>query len=160
MRTIQVRPLTVEAFAPYGSFANFLNPTGVQFGGFYRDQVLMPISGRMPVALSPLTVEKPEKMIVSKAEYHDYTAELVLPLDDDCVVHVAPASQGPVPEQTEAFLVPQGTALCLKAGTWHLAALPVHVPTLHVLIGLPERTYHNDCIVVEYAPADQMELVL
>lgn len=30
-------------------------------------------------------------------------------LDDDVVLHVAPPSKEPVPELTEAFLIPKGT---------------------------------------------------
>ncbi len=160
MRTITAKPLTVEAFAPYGTYSDFLHPTGMDLNNFYRDQVLMPLSGRMPVAFSPLRVTKSEKMIVTAAEYHNYTPEVVMPLDDDVVLHVAPASAGPVPELTEAFLVPKGTLVCLKTGTWHLAAMPIHNAEAHVLIALPERTYFNDCHVVEYAPEDQIEITL
>lgn len=160
MKTISVKPLSVEAFAPFGTYCSITNPVGFDLNGFYRDQVRMPVSGRVPVAFSPLTVQKPEKMIVTSAEYHDYTPEIVLPMDDDVVLHVAPASAAPVPELTEAFLVPKGTLVCLHIGTWHLAALPVHNPEVHVLIALPERTYFNDCHVVEYAPEDQVEITL
>lgn len=158
MKTIQAKPITVEAFAKYGAFASVLTPEGVDLGGFYRDQVLMPTSGRMPVAFSPLVVPKPAKMVVSAAEYHNYTPEIVLPMDDDAVIHVAPASKDPVPEMTEAFLVPKGTVVRLNTGVWHLAALPVHSDALHVLIVLPERTYLNDCTVVQYDKKEQMEI--
>ena len=160
MRTIQAKPLSVEAFAPYGTYSDLLHPTGMDFNGFYRDQVLMPLSGRMPVAFSPLTVRRAERKIVTSAEYHNYTPEGVLPLDDDMVLHVAPASNEPVPQLTEAFLVPKGTMVCLRAGTWHLAAMPVNVEEGHVLIVLPERTYFNDGHVVQYAPEDQVEILL
>lgn len=160
MRTITAKPLSVEAFAPFGTYSDCLHPSGMNLNDFYRDQVLMPLSGRMPVAFSPLVVRKSEKMIVTAAEYHNYTPEVVLPLDDDVVLHVAPASSGPVPELTEAFLVPKGTLVCLRTGTWHLAAMPIHLEEAHVLIALPERTYFNDCHVVEYAPEDQIEIQL
>jgi len=160
MRTIQAKPITQEAFAPYGAFASILEPTGFELGGFYRDQVLYPTSGRMPVAFSPLAVPKPEKMIVSMAEYHNYTPEIVLPMDDDAVIYVAPASKAPVPELTEAFLVPKGTVVRLNVGVWHLVAMPVNNPVLHVLIALPERTYLNDCTVVTYDRKAQIEIVL
>ena len=81
-------------------------------------------------------------------------------MDDDVVLHVAPASKDPVPQLTEAFLVPKGTAVCLNAGVWHLAALPVNMDEAHVLIVLPERTYNNDCVVVEYPEQDWVEIEL
>jgi len=114
----------------------------------------------MPSAFSPLVVPKPEKMIVTTVEYHNYTSEIVLPMDDDAVIHVAPASKEPVPEQTEAFIVPKGTVVRLNVGVWHLAAMPVHADALHVLIVLPERTYANDCTVVQYDRKQQFEITL
>jgi len=158
MRKIKAVPITAENFRPYGSFASMLNPTGNCFPGdatFYPDQVELNIQGGKPVTFSPLTVQKPEKMIVTKAEYHNYTGEGVLVLDDDAVLHVAPPSNKViVPEKTEAFIVPKGTLVKLNTGVWHLAALPVNVDLLHVMIILPERVYANDCIVCDY-PEDQ-----
>lgn len=160
MRKIKAKPITMENFAPYGCFASILKPKGNCLGTFYPDQVLFPVSGYMPVAFSPLASPKPERMIVDSAEYHDLTGEGVLCLNDDVVIHVAPPSKEPVPEKTEAFLVPRGTMVKLNAGVWHLAALPVHEDVAHILIVLPERTYKSDCVVVQYAPEDQIEIEL
>jgi ureidoglycolate lyase len=158
MRKIKAVPITNENFRPYGTFASFLNPAGNCFPGdatFYPDQVELNIQGGKPVTFSPLTVKKAEKMIVDKAEYHNFTGEGVCVIDDDAVLHVAPPSNCViVPEKTEAFIVPKGTLVKLNTGVWHLAALPVHNDLLHVMIILPERVYANDCIVCEY-PEDQ-----
>ena len=164
MKTIKAVPITVENFKPYGTFVNFLNPTGNCFPGdatFYPDQAALNVQGGKPVTFSPLTVKKPERMIVDKAEYHDFTGEGVLGLDDDFVLHVAPVSNRTiVPELTEAFIVPKGTLCVLNTGVWHLAALPVHNDLLHVMIVLPERVYANDCKVCEYPSDRQVEIVL
>lgn len=160
MKTIKAVPITAENFKPYGDFTDLLNPEGYSLGDFYQDRLLMHMAGNMQVAFSPLIVRKPERMIVSQAEYHNTTQECVLCLDDDVVVHVAPAGKEPVPELTEAFLVPQGTMVCLKTGTWHLSAIPVHKDVAHVLIVLPERIYNNDCIVVDYPEDQQVEIIL
>lgn len=160
MRTIKAKPIKVENFAEYGSFTSVLEPTGSSLGSFYNDKVLLPVSGTMPIAFSPLVVEKPEKMIVTEAEYHNTTGEGILALDDDIVLHVAPPSKEPVPELTEAFVVPKGTIVKIKTGVWHLSAIPVHQDIAHVLIVLPERIYMNDCIVVQYPEEEQIEIVL
>ena len=164
MITIQAKPITVEGFRPYGSFASMLDPQGNCFPGdatFYPDQVMLPAQGARPIAFSPLTVKKPERMIVTQAEYHDTTGEGVFVLDDDAVIHVAPPSNRQiVPEKTEAFIVPKGTLVKLNTGVWHLAALPVHNDVLHVMIVLPERVYANDCIVCDYPEDRQFEIVL
>ncbi|MBQ0058751.1 MAG: ureidoglycolate lyase [Lachnospiraceae bacterium] len=160
MRTIKAKPITAENFRAFGEFASVMNPSGMNFGEFYRDQVLMPVSGEMPMAFSPLVVRKADKMIVETAEIHDKTPEMSVCLDDDIVLHVAPASNGPVPELTEAFIVPQGTIVRVNAGVWHFAAMPINKEVAHVIIGLPERTYKNDCTVVNYSDDDKVEIVL
>lgn len=160
MKTIKAKAITAENFKPYGDFTDLLHPEGYSLGDFFQDRVLMHSAGNMQVAFSPLLIRKPEKMIVDKAEFHNTTQEGILCLDDDVVIHVAPASKEPVPELTEAFLVPKGTFVCLKTGTWHLSAIPVNEELAHVLIVLPERIYNNDCIVVDYPEDRQVEIVL
>lgn len=160
MRTIKAQPITLENFKAYGDFTDLLNPEGFALGNFYRDRVTMHFSGEMQAAFSPLVICKPEKMIVTQAEYHNTTQEGILCLDDDMIIHVAPAGNDPVPELTEAFIVPKGTFVCLRTGAWHLAPMPVNKDVAHVLIVLPERIYHNDCIVVDYPEEDQFEIVL
>ena len=139
MRKIKAKPITAESFKGYGSFTDLLNPEGYSLGDFYQDRLLMHFAGDMQAAFSPLLIRKPEKMIVNQAEFHNSTQEGILCLDDDVVVHVAPAGKDPVPELTEAFLVPKGTMVCLNTGVWHLSAIPVNKELAHVLIVLPER---------------------
>ena len=160
MRTIKAKPITIENFAPYGSFVDILNPTGSSLGNFYNDKVLYPVSGSMPVGFSPMIAEKPEEMIVTAAEYHNTTGEVMLPLDDDVVLHVAPPSKGPVPELTEAFIVPKGTLIRINTGVWHKGMLPLHQQMAHILIVLPERIYMNDCTIITYAEEDQIKIEL
>ena len=162
MMTIKAVPITNENFRPYGSFASMLEPSGNCFPGdatFFPDQVEMCVHGA--VTFSPLTVKKPDRMIVTQAEYHDHTAEGVFVIDDDAIIHVAPPSNRViVPEKTEAFIVPKGTLVKLNTGVWHLAALPVNKALLHVMIILPERVYANDCTVCQYPEDRQVEITL
>lgn len=160
MRTIKAKPITVENFQLYGSFTKILEPTGFSLGDFYPDKCHFPVSTQLPITFSPLITHKPAEYIVTTAEYHDYTCEGVVPMDDDMIIHVAPASKEPIPHLTEAFLVPKGTAVRLNPGVWHLAALPVNLEEGHVLIVLPERTYKNDCVVVDYPEADWVKIEL
>ena len=71
MKTIKAIPITHENFRPYGSFASMLDPKGNCFPGdatFYPDQVELNVQGGRPITFSPLTVKKPERMIVSQAD--------------------------------------------------------------------------------------------
>lgn len=158
MRTIKAKKLTEAEIHEYGSYYDLLNPQGHTLGNFYHDHVLYPVSGNMPIGFSTLVVQKEEKMTIRAAEYHNLTGEIILPLDGDIIVHVAPPSTKPVPELTEAFFVPKGTVLRLNVGVWHLAPFSVKEEQVHIMIALPERTYLSDCIVVNYETEQQIEI--
>ena len=95
------------------------------------------------------------------AEYHTTTWEGIVALDDDMLIHVAPASGGTsVPELAKAFLVPKGCMVKINAAIWHLCPLPANNEVLHAMIVLPECTYANDCTVVEFEEKDWFKITL
>ena len=162
MKQIKLQPITRDEFANFGEFYNMTSPDGYPLCGaihkFYPDRVTTTCKGRL--AFSPLVVNKPERMIITQQEYHTTTEELILPLDDDMIIHVAPASGGTVvTDHAKAFLVPKNTLVKLKAAIWHLAPLPANNDKLTALIILPECTYANDCPVVDLSPEEQFEIV-
>ena len=162
MKQIKVQPLTRDAFAPFGEFYDMANPDGYPLCGaihqFYPDRLTTSCTGRL--AFSPLVVKKPQSMVITQQEYHTSTEELMLPLDDDIIIHVAPASGGTVvTEHAKAFLVPKNTLVKLKTAIWHLAPLPATKDQVTVMIILPECTYANDCPVVDLSADEQFEIV-
>ena len=163
MRTVKVEALTHEAFAPYGQFYTMDAPQGYALCGeihqFFPDRMAADCQHR--VGYSPILVNKPEKMIVTQQEYHTTTWEMILPMNDDMILHVAPASAGaPVGHLSRAFLVPKHTLVKMNAAIWHLAPLPANAQELSAMIILPECTYANDCTVVDLKPEEQFEVVL
>ena len=163
MKTIKAVPLTHEAFAPFGQFYPMNAPQGYALCGelhrFFPDRLTADSNHR--VGYSPILVKKPERMIITQQEYHTTTWEMILPLDDDMILHVAPASAGtPVTHLAKAFLVPKHTLVKMNAAIWHLAPLPANVDELAAMIVLPECTYANDCTVVDLKPEEQFEIVL
>lgn len=159
MKSIRVRELTDKDFKQYGVFSSIVEPEGNHFGTFYADNIPYAATSCAPITFSPLFCCKSEKMTVTTVEYHNYAFEGIVPIDDDVVIHVAPPTTQPVPELTEAFLVPKGTAVVIKPGVWHEAPMPVHHDA-HILIVLPERTYKNDCVVVRYEEEEAIEVTL
>lgn len=162
MREVKATPITAENFAPYGSFCKMEEPTGYALQGaihkFYPDRVTGTCVGTM--AFSPIHVQKDER-IIKTAEYHTTTWEGIIPLNDDMIVHVAPASGGtPVPELAEAFIIPKGCMVKINAAIWHLCPLPVNEDVLHAIIVLPECIYANDCTVVDMEEKDWFQIVL
>ena len=158
MRTIKAQPLTVDAFREYGEFYDLLDPKGHHMGTFYHDHVLDPVSGHAPLAFSAYVVEKPEKMIVKEAEYHNDTSEIILPLDGDIITYVAAPSKELEPEHTAAFRIPKGTVVRLNAGVWHKDSFAVEQERVHTLIVLPERTYMRDCVSIPYGEENWIEI--
>lgn len=163
MRKIKAEPITHENFAPFGQFYKMDKPEGYALCGelhaFYPDRLTADCDHR--VGYSPITVKKPEKMIITQQEYHTTTWEMILPLNDDMILHVAPASAGkPVTEYAKAFIVPANTLVKMNAAIWHLAPLPANKDELNAMIILPECTYANDCTVVDLKEDEQFEIIL
>ncbi len=163
MKQIKAEPIALETFAPFGQFYAMDAPQGHALCGelhcFYPDRLSADSVSR--VGYSPMTVKKPEKMIVTQQEYHTTTWEMIMALDDDMIVHCAPASGGePVTDQARAFIVPKHTMIKFNTAIWHLAPLPVHNDVLTVMIILPECTYMNDIVVVDLTEEQQFEIVL
>ncbi len=163
MKKIQAVPITKEGFAPFGQFYQMDAPQGYALCGeiprFFPDRLTA--DSRQTVGFSPIVVRKPEKMIITQQEYHTTTWEMIFPMDDDMILHVAPASGGtPVTDYAQACLVPKHTLVKLNAAIWHLAPLPASKEALTAMIILPECTYANDCTVVDLLPEQQFEIVL
>ena len=163
MRSVKAVPITHENFAPFGQFYTMDAPAGYALCGelhrFFPDRLVADSNHR--VGYSPILVKKPEKMVITQQEYHTTTWEMILPMNDDMILHCAPASAGtPVTEYAQAFIVPKHTLVKMNAAIWHLAPLPATKEELAAMIILPECTYANDCTVVDLAPEQQFEIEL
>ena len=163
MKTIKAIPLNNQDFAPFGQFYTMDKPQGYSLNGelhsFFPDRLVADSNHR--VGYSPITVRKPEKMVITQQEYHTTTWEMILPLNDDMILHCAPASAGvPVTDHAMAFIVPKNTLVKMNTAIWHLAPLPASKDELNAIIILPECTYANDCTVVDLKPEEQFEVVL
>ncbi len=153
MITIKPKPINVQDFAPFGQFYAMDDPKGYALCGqihrFFPDR-LSTCCPNSTLGFSSILVKKPEKMLITQVEYHTTTCEIIMPLNDDMILHVAPASAGtPVPKLTQAFIVPKHTIVKINPAIWHLAPLPANSEELCAMIILPECTYANDCKVVD-----------
>ena len=161
MPALPIEPLSTEAFAPFGTYAQMIDPDGEKLGRppieFYRDKVALDLGGTHLVALSTCRVEK-RPPTIDVAEYHTATGEGILPLDADVAIHVGPATApDDLPlDRMRVFRVPRGTLVALRPGVWHHAPFVLDADAANVLIILPERTYAIDCEVEELAPDQQI----
>ena len=163
MKTIKVQQLSVEKFHRYGSYARLINPSADATGPkdaeivFYRDMVQQTLSDSPSYSTCFM---RPRPMVITVGEYHDFTCEVSMPLDNDALVWVAPAGAGsevPV-DDIEVFFVPKGTLLSLRPGVWHHAAFTPNDKDVNVMIVLPERCYATDCHVAEIPADKQVEI--
>ena len=164
MRTTKVRELSVEEFQPYGTYAALIDPGSEKIGSppveFFRDMVQQDLAGASAASFSACRVEK-RPLVVDVAEYHTRAAEGILPIDNDVLLHVAPATppdDGVPLDKIVVYRVPKGTMVVLRPGVWHHAAFTANDQPANVLIVLPERTYANDCEVFELKEEDRIQI--
>ncbi|GAK55186.1 hypothetical protein U27_02018 [Candidatus Vecturithrix granuli] len=164
MRTVQVKDLQVEAFLPFGFYANMIDPDTEKIGAppieFFRDMLQLELGNTGRVSFGVCRVE-PRELIIDATEYHSTSGEGILPLDNDVLMYVAPATppdeQVPL-EKIEVFRVPQGTLVVLRPGVWHHGPFTTNGKPANMLIALPERLYANDCHVFKLEEQDQIKI--
>ena len=163
MKKVKVQQLSVEKFHRYGSYAQMINPSADATGPkdaeivFFRDMVQQTLSDSPSFSTCFM---RPRPMVITVGEYHDFTCEVSMPLDNDALVWVAPAgavTEVPV-DDIEVFFVPKGTLLSLRPGVWHHAAFTPNDKNVSVMIVLPERCYATDCYVAEIPADKQVEI--
>jgi ureidoglycolate lyase len=163
MRKTAIKELDQHSFDRYGTYADMLDPEAYHFGEepvqFFRDMVQLDLGGRGVASFSVCRVST-RPLVIEKSEFHGSCGEGILPLDADVLIHVGPATRpGPPPlDHTEVFRVPKGTLVCLRPGVWHHAPFAHNAEAASVLIVLPERTYANDCTMVEIPEEDRIKI--
>lgn len=164
MRTTKVKELTLEAFLPYRTYSNLINPATEKIGAapveFFRDMIQQDLGISGTASYSTCRVEKRE-MVVDVTECHSSTAEGMMPIDNDVLIHVAPATpaDGSVPlDKVVVFRVPKGTMVVIRPGVWHHAPFTVNDSPANILIVLPERTYANECAVFPLEEKDRIRI--
>lgn len=166
MRTVKAEELSVEGFLPFGFYSKQIDPQAEKIGAapieFFRDMVQLDLGGAPIASFSTCRVESRD-MVIDVTECHSASGEGILPMDNDILIHVAPATppDDDVPlDKVRVFRVPRGTMVVLRPGVWHHAPFTADGEPANVLIVLPERTYANDCWVVALAEADQIRVEL
>ncbi len=160
MKKIRAKKLSNDDFKEFGTFYNLSNPQGYNLGDFFPDHLDVANTTNMSYGFSSLIVYKKENMIVDEVEYHNQCSEVLLPLDTDIVIHVAPPSNTMNIEEVQAFIVPKGTIVKLNIGVTHLCPFSIEKAKGHVMVALPQRTYKNDCVMVSLNENEKFEIVL
>lgn len=163
MREESVHELSQAAFQEFGFSSRMINPETAKIGKrpieFFRDMLSLKLGTANTASFSVCRVEK-RPFVVDLTEFHTFCGEGILPLDGDILIHVAPATpKGEIPtEKIKIFRVPKDVMIILNPGVWHHAPFAYQSPAVNVLIVLPERTYANDCEVIQLPPAKQVRV--
>ena len=150
MKTVPVEKLTPESFREFGGFRDMLNPVSEMLGAppieFFPDMIQQALGNCQAASYSNCRIG-PREPVINVAECHSSTAEMLMPLDADVLMWFAPASvpdAGFPGDKVRAFLVPNGTMVVIKPGTWHHGPFCLGSEPANILVALPERTYAND----------------
>jgi ureidoglycolate lyase len=164
MKTAKIEELGLKEFQSFGFYVNHINPITERIGGppieFFRDMVQLDLGSASIGSFSTCRVER-RVFVIDVSEYHSSVGEGILPLDNDVIIHVGPATlpDSSVPiEEIRVFRVPKGTLVVLRPGVWHHAPFTVDDKPANVLIVLPERTYANDCHTTKLHGEDRIKI--
>ena len=155
-----IKELTLENFQKYGTFAPLTPPTTKPLAGENTPIRFWPDCGGVldlgPNASNQLAIGICQvdyrDFKVDVSEFHSSCGEGNIPLDGDIYIHVAvPTGNGEIDaKDIEIFKIKQGTVVIMKPGVWHHAPFSTKPgETVNTIIMLPQRTYFNDCEVVE-----------
>lgn len=157
MRTIKAQPLTRDAFHQYGDYCNLVPE---QLPDANLDQISLDM-GRpyQNVAFSVIKVVPVEEIVAPMAECHEWTGQMILPLDGDVVLYVARPTAGECPvEKMEAFYVPKLTLITIKPGIWHFTPYTTKTP-VNTLLALPNRTWSHDVTFYTFKEEEKFKIV-
>ncbi|MFG1200962.1 ureidoglycolate lyase [Xanthobacter aminoxidans] len=129
MRPLVPRPLTVEAFAPYGEVLAVPQTVGVRTS---FNTVLANLRPDVPACLSLiLAAPVPQPVGIEVIERHVFTSQSIVPMAPArWVIVVAPGAAGDGPDlaAAEAFLPAPGQGITLAPGTWHAPLTVLDAP--------------------------------
>lgn len=132
MRTIKAKPITAEAFAPFGEL---LLPRSapdrmINEGRCERHHALATVERGGGEAIISIFRSDPVSLPYKCGllERHPLGSQAFMPLGPDEWLSVVAPDDGGQPGMTLAFLVPAGVGVNLHAGVWHGVLTPLDRP--------------------------------
>lgn len=147
MRILEARPLTAEAFAPFGTVHRAPDEPGRR----YDDPAVGWRHGLAPsLSFARIPPTPGAELVVRALERHPRTAQTFLPLEvGRFLVVVAPAAADGTPDtaRARAFLGGPGLAVTYAAGTWHQAMTVLDRPAAMAILMGRDATPADDEIL-------------
>lgn len=129
MTTIAAKPITAEAFAPYGELLT-TRPTPdrmINANRCERHHALATVERNGGEAIISIFRSEPVSLPYDCAllERHPLGSQAFMPLGSDPWLSVVAPDEGGRPGAPLAFLVPAGMGVNLRAGVWHGVLTPL-----------------------------------
>lgn len=144
--TAKVKKLTPASFTKFGKIADAtIKPPLVDAENlkFWTTIASYKVDGETEIALCQV---KRSVDSVGMLERHIKTPEILVPIEGDFILPVAPArslqdpAEAPEAASVEAFLVHSDQAVVMDVGVWHTAPIPVGKETSFFVIFRKETT--------------------
>lgn len=137
-RTVATRPLTAQAFAPFGDVLEISGPPDrlINAGlcGRHHDRARLDMSdGRAGVSLFDAT-PRALPYTLDLMERHPDGSQCFIPMHrEDWLITVAPDAGG-MPGEPLAFVAAAGQAINIHRNVWHGVLTPLHAPGLFAVV--------------------------
>lgn len=139
-RTVTARPLTPEAFAPFGTVIDKAavapRPMNAGMARRFHDLAQVRVSGEGARVVIGLVEAQPYAMPLemSLVERHPLGAQAFLPLNAVPFLVVVCPDEGGTPGRPQAFVTAPGQGVGYEIGTWHGVLTPFGAPQEFVVI--------------------------
>jgi ureidoglycolate hydrolase len=148
MYDIKVLELTREKFSPYGQVVEVPasgQPTiEVETVKFWKQQAIYSTGEKTEVGV---LMVKQQEMIFEELENHFKTPTILLCLDGDFILPVAPPSDDlPSPSEVVAFRVPKNQMVIMAEKCWHGVAYPADKEEITLLVIFRENSLDDDTV--------------
>ena len=148
MQLVKVSELDKRTFKPYGQLIEIpvkeepdIKTETVRF---WKQQAISEMGKNIEVGVLKV---KRQKMRFNELENHFKTPTILISLDGDFILSVAPAQKNvPKADEVVAFEVPKFQVLVLAEKCWHSATYPIDRDEITLLVIFKENSLENDTI--------------
>ena len=146
---IQVKKLNADVFKKFGQIVQLPPAQQPTMAGdcfaYFKQQAVFNIEGQTEIGILKI---KKHNMNFSQMEKHIQTPEILVSLDGAFILPVAPPSEdAPMPEQIEAFKVPQNHAVVMDPSCWHWLPNPADKDEITIMVIFKDNTSQDDLVI-------------
>ncbi|KCV82033.1 ureidoglycolate hydrolase [Actibacterium atlanticum] len=138
MRTLFTKPLTIEAFAPFGDILDCAGEADkiINQGkcGRFHDRAALDFGADGRAGISLFNAEpRPLPYELDMVERHPDGSQAFIPMHQNPWLVIV-AEPGDTPGQIHAFIAGTGQGVNFHKGTWHGVLTPLHAPGLFAVV--------------------------